>query len=133
MVRDYFVGGDDRGVLVGTRMSTATEGTGHFWHQRLTAVALAFLGLWFVAVMATFPEFSYTTVIVFVSEPLNTALLLLLCVTIAYHSYLGVQVVIEDYVHGQTLNVVSLYISQYAHLLLAVAAVYSILKIGWRL
>jgi len=84
-----------------------------------------------VVVMATFPEFSYTTVIAFISEPLNTVLLLLLCVTVAYYSYLGVQVVIDDYVHGQGLHRVSLTISRYTHLLLAVVAAYSILKIGW--
>lgn len=114
-------------------MSAATDGTGHFMGQRVSAVALALLGLWFVVIMATFPDFSYVTVIAFVSEPKNMVLLLLLCVTIAYHSYLGVQVVIEDYVHGPRLNLVSLQISKYAHLLLAVVAIYSILKIGWRL
>ncbi|MCH7830015.1 MAG: succinate dehydrogenase, hydrophobic membrane anchor protein [Proteobacteria bacterium] len=113
-------------------MSTARDGTGHFLGQRVSAVVLALLGMWFVVVMATLPEFSYTTVIAFIGKPLNTVLLLVLSVTIAYHSYLGVQVVIDDYVHATGLRLASLYVSQTAHAVLAVAAVYSLLKIGLR-
>ena len=67
----------------------------------------------------------------FISGPVNPVLLILLCVTVAYHSYLGVQVVIEDYVHAHGLKVASLILSRFAHVVVAVASVYSILSIGF--
>ena len=63
-------------------------------------------------------------------QSLNAILLLLLSVTMAYHSFLGIQVVIEDYVHAPGLKLAALLVSRFAHILLAVAAVFAILKIG---
>lgn len=111
-------------------LGTAKDGTSHWWAQRVSAVALLLLGLWFASFLATAPGFSHTEVVAAVGTPLNSILLLLLSVTLAYHSYLGVQVVIEDYVHAPGLKVVALLLSRFAHVLLAVAAVYAILKIG---
>lgn len=109
---------------------SAKDGTGHFWGQRLSAVGLLFLGLWFVVAMATMSGFSHTDALAFIGQPWNGVLLLLLVVTTAYHSYLGVQVVIEDYVHAHGLKLVSLIISRFVHILLAVAASYAIIRIG---
>ena len=55
---------------------------------------------------------------------------MLLIVTMAYHSYLGVQVVIEDYIHGHGLKIASLVISRFAHILLAVVGLFAILRLG---
>jgi succinate dehydrogenase / fumarate reductase membrane anchor subunit len=57
-------------------------------------------------------------------------MMLLLCLTLAWHSYLGVQVVLEDYVHGRLVIVVSLLLNRFAHAFLAIAAVLAILKIS---
>ena len=88
------------------------------------------LGLWFAWSVATISGFSYAESVAFISHPVNALLLLLLSVTMAYHSYLGVQVVIEDYVHAHGLKIASLLLSRYAHVILAVAAVFAILKLG---
>ncbi|MCH9692906.1 MAG: succinate dehydrogenase, hydrophobic membrane anchor protein [Gammaproteobacteria bacterium] len=111
-------------------LGSAKDGTGHFWGQRVSGIALALLGLWFIASMLTLPGFAYSDAIAFIAAPLNGVLLLLLVVTIACHSQLGVQVVIEDYVHSHSLKLLLLILSRFAHLFLAVAAIYAILKIG---
>ena len=60
----------------------------------------------------------------------NAVLLALLSITMAYHSYLGVQVVIEDYVHAPGLKISALILSRFAHVFLAAAALFAILKLG---
>lgn len=112
-------------------LGSAKDGTSHFWGQRVSGIALALLGSWFAYCMATMPGFTHADAVAFISVPLNNILLLLLSAAIAYHSYLGVQVVIEDYVHGHALKLTSLIASRFVHTLLAVAAIYAILKIGF--
>jgi succinate dehydrogenase / fumarate reductase membrane anchor subunit len=88
------------------------------------------LGLWFAWSLGTMSGFSHAEAVAFISQPLNAVLLLLLTVTMAYHSFLGIQVVIEDYVHGHGLKLALLVLSRFAHIFLAVAAVFAILKLG---
>ena len=111
-------------------LGTAKDGTAHWWGQRVSGGAMAVLGLWFAWSLATMPGFSHAEAVGFIGQPVNSVLLLLLCVTMAYHSYLGVQVVIEDYVHGHGLKIALLVLSRFAHVFLAVAAVFAILKLG---
>ncbi len=111
-------------------LGTARDGTSHWVAQRISAVALALLGLWFAWLLAMTPDFGHAAVVAEIGRPINGILLLLLSVTLAYHSYLGIQVVVEDYVHAPGAKVFILVVSRFAHVLLAVAAVFSILKIG---
>jgi len=111
-------------------LGSAKDGTGHFWGQRLSGIGLLILGLWFIYAILTIPGFTHAEALTFIGAPLNGVLLLLLVVTMSYHSSLGVQVVIEDYVHGHALKLASLIISRFAHTFLAVAAIYAIIKIG---
>jgi succinate dehydrogenase / fumarate reductase membrane anchor subunit len=111
-------------------LGTAKDGTSHWWGQRVSGIALAVLGLWFAWSLATMPGFSHAESVTFISQPINALLLLLLCITMAYHSYLGIQVVIEDYVHAHGLKIISLLLSRYAHIVLAAAAIFAILKLG---
>jgi len=110
---------------------SAREGTDHFWMQRLTAVALAILGLWFIGSMLWLPDFSQASVRSWAADPFNALLLVLLGMTIAWHSALGVQVVIEDYVHGPFAKVSALVLSKFAHTVIAAAAVFAVLKIAF--
>jgi succinate dehydrogenase / fumarate reductase membrane anchor subunit len=111
-------------------LGTAKDGTSHWWGQRLSGAAMAVLGLWFAWSVATISGFSHAEAVAFISQPVNSVLLLLLSVTMAYHSYLGIQVVIEDYIHGHGLKIASLVLSRFAHMFLAIAAVFAILKLG---
>jgi succinate dehydrogenase / fumarate reductase membrane anchor subunit len=110
-------------------LGTAKDGTSHWWGQRVSAIALLFLGLWFAFSLTT-TDFSHAEVIAEIARPINNILLLLLTATIAYHSYLGIQVVVEDYVHASGIKVLALILSRFAHIALATAAVFAILKIG---
>ena len=111
-------------------LGTAKDGTSHWWGQRVSAIALLFLGLWFAFCLAMMSGFSHAETVSFIGRPINSILLLLLSATLAYHSYLGIQVVIEDYVHAPGIKVIALIMSRFAHVLLAAAAVFAVLKIG---
>ena len=111
-------------------LGSAKDGTDHFISQRISAVALALLGLWFLYSMLTIESLSYLDVLRFVASPINAVLLSLLSITVCYHAWLGIQVVIEDYVHSPGLKIVSLIASRFAHAFIAIVCVYSILVLG---
>ncbi len=109
---------------------SANDGTEHWWAQRVTAVALLILGLWFLCSLLLLDGFAHATVSAWLGRPFTGVMMLLLCLTLAWHSYLGVQVVLEDYVHGPLIKVVSLLISRFMHAFVAIAAVLAILRIS---
>ncbi len=111
-------------------LGTAKDGTSHWWGQRVSGAALVVLGLWFAVAIAVMPGRAHAEAASFIGEPLHAVLLMLLTVTMAYHSYLGVQVVIEDYVRGHGLKIASLVLSRFAHVFLAVMGLYAILRLG---
>lgn len=112
-------------------LGTAQGAAEHWWVQRVTAVSLVPLGLWFVIALLRLPDFSYATVINWAQRPLNSILLILTVLAIGYHSYLGVQVVIEDYVHAKGMKVLALIASAFAHTALSIAALFAILRIAF--
>lgn len=118
----------DRRFLGAVMSSSAT---GHFIAQRASAVALVFLGLWFAVSISGLDSLQHAAVFAFVAQPFNSILLGLLCATLAYHSYLGVQIVIDDYVHGPRLNWISLLASRVLHLLVGLVSVFTIYDIGF--
>jgi len=110
-------------------LGSAKEGTGHWWAQRLTAVGLVPLTLWFIVSVIGMPHGNYEIVTAWMAEPINAIGLILLVMTLVYHSELGLQVVIEDYVHGAA-GVVMLIVIKFVHIVLAVAGIYSIVVIA---
>ena len=108
---------------------SAKEGTEHWWGQKLTAVALVPLTLWFAIALLGLDAGDYEAVRAWIATPLNGILLILLLLAGLYHSMLGVQVIVEDYVHGP-LKVVSLVILNLAHWALAIAGIYSVVVIS---
>jgi len=108
---------------------SAKEGTDHWWAQRLSAAALALLGSWFAVALLQVASFDYADVTAFVQRPRNGLLLILLFLTLAYHSALGVQVIVEDYVHSPMAKVAALITSKFLHIFVALAAVLSVLRI----
>ena len=112
-------------------LGAAGGGAEHWWAQRLTAVALVPLGLWLLISLGSLEASSYEAVVAWLQRPLTGMLLLLTVAVFVYHSYLGVQVVVEDYVGGHAARVVVLVASLFLHVVLAVAAIYSILRVAF--
>jgi succinate dehydrogenase / fumarate reductase, membrane anchor subunit len=117
------------GRALGT--GSAKEGASHWWLQRVTSVALVPLTLWFAIALTSLGSLGYASVSAWLGAPLNAVLMILLLLVLAWHSKLGVQVVIEDYVHGKSLKVASLMLSACAHFAVAAAGVFSVLRIAF--
>ena len=111
-------------------LGAAKEGPGHWWSQRITAVALVALTVWFTASLLRFDTFSFEVVIGWVGDPINAVLLILLLGTMIYHSMLGLQVIIEDYVDGG-LRVVTLVLVRFLHYIIAALGVFAVLRIAF--
>ncbi len=81
-------------------LGSAKEGVGQWWAERVSAIALIPLTLWFVALIITHTGSDYATFIAWLRTPLATILMTLLLIALFHHTALGLQVVIEDYVHS---------------------------------
>ncbi|WP_455373825.1 succinate dehydrogenase, hydrophobic membrane anchor protein [Limibacillus halophilus] len=110
-------------------LGSAKDGTEHFWMQRLTAVALVPLTLWFVISVIAHIGAGYGEFVAWLSSPLSGGLMILLLVATFYHAMLGLQVVIEDYVHTEWKKLASLIVMRFFCILLGVIGVLSVLKI----
>jgi succinate dehydrogenase / fumarate reductase membrane anchor subunit len=109
---------------------SAKHGVDHWWAQRVTAIALVPLAVWFGFSLLFIARFDYATLAQWVSHGWNAVLLVALVLVIAQHSYLGVRVVVEDYVHPPGARIVALLVLQFAHVLIAAAGVFAVLKIA---
>lgn len=111
-------------------LGSAKDGVHHWVWQRLTAVALIPLTFWFVASLAYMTTADYTTVTAWIERPYVAVLLSVYLATLLHHSQLGLQVVVEDYIHARWLNLSSLLLIKFAHVLLAAASIFAVLKIA---
>jgi succinate dehydrogenase / fumarate reductase membrane anchor subunit len=110
-------------------LGSAKDGTAHWWAQRVTAVALVPLTLWFVFSLLTLPDFEYETVRTWLSVPITGFLSVLLVSVLSYHSYLGTIVIIEDYVASSGMKVLSLMILRFLYVLAGGAAMFAIFRV----
>ena len=86
-------------------LGSAREGTGHFWHQRLTALANIPLILFFLGLIVALNGADHATVRETLGNPFVALVMLLALTSVLYHMKLGMQVIIEDYVHGDPLRI----------------------------
>ena len=112
-------------------LGSAGEGSGHWWTQRVSSVALVLLGLWFVFSLVRMPDVSYGAVTAWIGSPVNAVLLALLIGTMVYHSMLGVQVVVEDYVGHHGAKVVTILLLNFLHYVLAALGIFAVLRIAF--
>ena len=111
---------------------SAKEGVAHWWAQRLTSVALVPLSVWLLVSLLALPGLDHATVAAWLRGGTTALLLVLLTVAAAWHSQLGVQVVIEDYVHDRGWKMLALGLSTFAHVLIAATAVLAVLRVALR-
>lgn len=116
------------GMVLGS--GSAKDGTGHWWAQRVSAAALLILGTWFLWSLLQVDSFAYADIRAWIAQPVSSIMLPLLVVALAWHSSLGVQVVIEDYVHGPAAKVISLILNKFIHYFLGAAALVAVLRVA---
>lgn len=110
----------------------AKSGVHHWWMQRLTAIALLPLTLWLLCALISLPLADHAAVTQWIGSGLHPLWLVMTVAIMAWHSSLGVQVVIEDYVHGAGLRTFSLIATNFAHLVVAAVAIFAVLRIALR-
>ncbi|MFQ5619119.1 MAG: succinate dehydrogenase, hydrophobic membrane anchor protein [Rhodospirillales bacterium] len=112
-------------------LGSTKDGVAHWWAARVTAVALVPLTLWFVASVVSLVGADYAAYQDWVGMPGNLMLLVLLVVTLFHHMQLGLQVIIEDYVHGEATKVVSLMVIKFTVVLLGASCVLAALRVSF--
>lgn len=112
-------------------LGSAKEGTSHWLVQRITAVALIPLSLWFVISILMLMHADYFTVVNWMHAPWNAILLVLLVLTVYWHAYLGLQVVVEDYVHDEWMKLGTLLLLRFIAVILAAIGMFVVLRIAF--
>jgi succinate dehydrogenase / fumarate reductase, membrane anchor subunit len=112
-------------------LGSAKEGVEHWWAQRVSALAIIFLGLWFAVRVIALAGADRATVLACLHRPLPAILTILLLAAVFYHAALGLQVVIEDYVHSEWLKLSSLAVTRLISIGLAVAGIFAVLRIAF--
>ena len=110
-------------------LGTAKSGIAHWWMQRLTAIALVPLSLWFGFMIISIAGGSYEAAIQWLGSPLQVALMIAFVIALMFHAQLGLQVVIEDYVHSEGTKIVSLVVVKLAACLATLIAIVSVFTI----
>jgi len=111
-------------------LGSAKSGVHHFWMQRVSAVALVPLSLWFVFSVARLAGGDYAAVEHWVSAPSVAVVLILFLGATLYHSLLGVQTIVEDSVGHEGARIAVLLLSKFVHLAVAAATIFAVLKIA---
>ena len=111
-------------------LGSAKAGTGHFWMQRITAITLIPLSLWMVSFTERLLDATHQEIIVWLSGPLDTILALAWVIAAFYHAAIGLQVVIEDYVHTEWIKISSIWAMKLTFLFFALAAIVAIFRIS---
>ncbi len=112
-------------------LGSAKEGTGHFWAQRVTAIALIPLTFLFVVIIFAFIGADHARAVGLMGNPLRAVTMLLFIGAGFYHMQLGMQVVIEDYIHHEALKTLSLLCVSLGAVTLGVASAFAIHKLAF--
>ena len=111
-------------------LGASHSGTGHFWRQRITAVALVPLGLWFTFAMLGLVGTNEVAVLNFLSQAWNALLMAAFTTTLLYHMSLGLQVVVDDYVHTTGMKVFLLLLIRFVTIATTVTCIFALIRIA---
>ena len=111
-------------------LGSAREGGHHWWTERMTSVAPLLLFVWLLVSLLRLPAVDYRTVNEWLEQPLAAVPMLLLIVSTFWHLKLGMQVVIEDYVHEEGWKFLSILLLNFATVIAAAFALFAVLKIA---
>lgn len=109
-------------------LGSAKEGAQHWWMQRVSAVALVPLTLWAAFSVASMAGKPYEAVLTYFAAPFNVAMFTLFLFTAFYHAVLGLQVVIEDYIHHEGAKVAALIAMKLVMVLLGTVSILAVLR-----
>ena len=112
-------------------LGSAREGTEHFWRQRLTAIANVPLTLFFVGLLVSLNGAGFAETRAVLSNPFVALLLLAFVVSALYHMRLGMQVIIEDYIHGEAMKLALLVLNTFFAAAVGIAAAFALLKLAF--
>ncbi|MBZ0164863.1 MAG: succinate dehydrogenase, hydrophobic membrane anchor protein [Notoacmeibacter sp.] len=112
-------------------LGSAKNGTSHFWHQRLTSVANIPLTIFFVVLIIALSGASYGEVRAALANPFVSLLTIAALLSVSWHMKLGMQVVIEDYVHGEGAKLVLLMLNSFFTGAVALISVFALLKLAF--
>ena len=112
-------------------LGSAKEGTDHFWKQRLTALANVPLVLFFVWMIVSLNGASHAEVVATLSNPLVALLMLAVIFSVCLHMKLGMQVVIEDYIHSEGAKFALIILNTFFCVGIGLASAFAVLKLGF--
>ena len=112
-------------------LGSAKEGVHHWWAQRLTAIALVPLTIWFVISIAGLAGVDHAGAVAWIGSAPVAVLLVLVIAAVYWHAQLGVQVVIEDYVHNEAVKLTALIALKFAAIALGVASIFAVLRLAF--
>ena len=112
-------------------LGSSKSGTSHWWAQRVSALALIPLTLWFIYSVIKFIGMDLFAFSAWLNEPGSVLLLSLFLIALFYHMQLGLQVVIEDYVHSEKNKIFLLLINKFAAALFAISSLVAIIQIAY--
>lgn len=112
-------------------LGSAREGVEHWWRQRTTALLLVPLTLWFVITAIGLIGADRAAIAAWMHNPMAAVFMVLLIVATFYHAALGLQVVIEDYVHGEAARITTLLVMRLLCILFVLRGVLAVLKLAF--
>lgn len=111
-------------------LGAAHSGTGHFWRLRLGSVALVPLSVWFACIVLSLIGADRNVAVAFLAHPVNAILMALFVIAALHHMALGLQVVIEDYVHGESPKIVLLMLNHFFAWIVGAISLFALARIA---